>query len=149
LCARWTEFFTGPEEGEIWQAVGISQAYNIRGRNNYNNTLWFWIISFERKAVNDYLFERIDNQSVSIKFNGKFITTQDKFGKTTGCMDNLWLLNENDGERNKPDPKYKGSGAAATVAGEYNLTPPMIFLVRNCFFILDMDGTLVYIPNRK
>jgi hypothetical protein len=86
---------------------------------------------------------------VSVKLTGKFITTQDKFDKTTGCMDNLWLLNENDREPNKPDPEYKGTGAAPTVAAEYNLTPPMIFLVHNCFFKFDVSRELIYIPNRR
>jgi hypothetical protein len=86
---------------------------------------------------------------VSIKLTGKFITTQDKFGKTTGCMDNLWLLNENDREPNRPEPEYKGNGTAPTVPAEYNLTPPMIFLVRNCFFKFDVNRGLIYVPNRK
>jgi hypothetical protein len=64
-------------------------------------------------------------------------------------MDKLWLLNENDREPNKPDPEYKRTGVARTAAAEYNLTPPMIFLVHNCFFKFDVNRGLVYIPNRK
>jgi hypothetical protein len=111
--------------------------------------MFFCIISLQRKNSNDFLFEGIDKQSVSIKLTGKFITTQDKFGKITGCMDNLWLLNENDREPNKLDPEYKGNEAAPTVAAEYNLTPPVIFLVHNCFFKFDVNRGLVYIPKRK
>jgi hypothetical protein len=59
------------------------------------------------------------------------IQTQDKYGKTSGCMDNLWLLNENNREPNKPDPECKGTRVAPTVPAEYNITPPMIFLARN------------------
>jgi hypothetical protein len=111
--------------------------------------MFFCIISLQRKNSNDFLFEGIDKQSVSIKLTGKFITTQDKFGKTTGCIDNLWLLNENDREQNKSDPEYKGTRTAPTVTAEYNLTPTMIFLVHHCFFKFDVNRGLIYIPNRK
>jgi hypothetical protein len=139
FCAGWSEFFPAPEEGEVSQAVGVAQTYPVRGRNNSDDTMFFWIVSLQRINCNDYRFDGVDKQSVSVKLTGKFITTQDKFGKTTGCMDNLWLLNENDREPNRPDPEYKGTGTAPTVPAEYNLTPPTIFLVRNCFFKFDVN----------
>jgi hypothetical protein len=97
----------------------------VRGRNNSDHTLWFWIVSLQRKAANEFLFEEIDEQSVHIKLRGKFIRTQHR--KTSPCMNNLWLLNKNDCEQNKPDPKYKGAGTTQIVAAEHNFTPPMIF----------------------
>jgi hypothetical protein len=63
-------------------------------------------------------------------------------------MDNLWLLNEEHREPNKPDPKYKGMGVAPTVPTKYNLTPLMIFVVHNCYFKLDVNRGLTYITNR-
>jgi hypothetical protein len=147
-CAGWTDFFPALEEGEVSQTIAPPQTYNVRGRNNFDDTMWFWIIPLQRRTCNNFLFEGLNKQSVSVKLTGKFIGTQDKFGKTTRCMDNLWLLNEEDREPNKPDPEFKGTGTAPTIPAEYNLTPPMIFVVRNCYFKLDINTGLTYITNR-
>jgi hypothetical protein len=111
--------------------------------------MWFWIIPLQRRTCNNYLFEGLNKQSVSVKLTGKFIGTQDKFGKTTGCMDNLWLLNEEDREPNKPDPEFKVTGTAPTIPAEYNFTPPMIFVVRNCYFKLDVNRGLTYVTTKN
>jgi hypothetical protein len=148
-CAGWLDIFPAQEEGEVSQSVAVPQAWPVRGRNNSDDTLWFWIIPLERRNCNEYLFEGVDKQSASLKFNEKFIPTQDKYGKTTECMDNLWLLNENDCEPNKPDSEYKRTGAAPTIPAEYNLTPPKIFLARNCYFKLDVNRGLTFVTSRK
>jgi hypothetical protein len=106
-CAGWSDIFPEPEEGEVSQAVAPPQILPVRGRNNSDHTLWFWIIPLERRNCNEYLFEGLDKQSVCVKFSVKFIPTQDKYVKTTGCLDNLWLLNENDREPNRPDQSIK------------------------------------------
>jgi hypothetical protein len=76
-CVGWSDLFLAPEEGEVSQAVAPPQIWPVRGRNNSDYTLWFWIILLERRNCYEYLFERIDKQSVSVKFSGKFIPTQD------------------------------------------------------------------------
>jgi hypothetical protein len=96
-----------------------------------------------------FLFEGLNKQSVSVKLTGKFIGTQNKLGKTTVCMDNLWLLNEENREPNKKDPESKGTRAIPTVPAEYNLTLPTILVLRNCYFNLDLNRGLIYVVNHK
>jgi hypothetical protein len=33
-----------PEEGEVSQSLALPQAFNVRGRNNSDDRMWFWII---------------------------------------------------------------------------------------------------------
>jgi hypothetical protein len=70
-------------------------------------------------------------------------------GKTNGNMDNLWLLNEEDREPGKPDPEFKNHTNPPTIPQELNTTPPLLILVRNCYFKLDVNSGLSFIANRK
>jgi hypothetical protein len=70
-------------------------------------------------------------------------------GKTNGNMDNLWLLNEEVREPGKPDTEFKNTAFPPTIAQEFNITPPLLILVRNCYFNRDVNSGLTFIANRK
>jgi hypothetical protein len=64
-------------------------------------------------------------------------------------MDNLWLLNKEDSEPGKPDPEFKNTAFAPTIEQELNTTPPLLILIRNCYFKLDVNSGLPFIANKK
>jgi hypothetical protein len=59
------------------------------------------------------------------------------------------LLNEEDCEPGKPDPEYKGHLNPPTVPQELNTAPPLLILVRSCYFKLDVQSGLSFIANKK
>jgi hypothetical protein len=59
------------------------------------------------------------------------------------------LLNEEDHKPGKSDPEYKGHLNPPIVPQELNTTPPLLILVRNCYFKLDVQNGLSFIANKK
>jgi hypothetical protein len=71
-----------------------------------------------------------------------FISTTNTVGNTNGNMDNVWLLNEEGRESEKPDPEYKDNPNPPTVPQKLNTTPQLFMQVRKCFFEPDVDRVL-------
>jgi hypothetical protein len=148
-AAGLNDYFHSTQSVEDSQCKGSPQAWGVRGRLDSDNTDWFRIITLARPSAGNYFFDGLDKISVSIKLQANFISTMNAVGKTNGNMDNLWLLNEEDREPGKRDPEYKGHANPPTIAQELNTTPPLLILVRNCYFKLDIGSKLSFIANRK
>jgi hypothetical protein len=148
-AAGLNDYFHSTQSVEDSQCKGPQQAWGVRGRLDSDNTDWFHIVTLARPSAGNYFFDGFYKISVSIKLQANFISTTNAVGKTNGNMDNLWLLNEEDREPGKPDPEYKGYTNPPTIAQELNTTPPLLILVRNCYFKLDVNGCLSFIANRK
>jgi hypothetical protein len=59
------------------------------------------------------------------------------------------LLNEEDREPGKPDPEFKNTSTPPTIPTELNTTPPLLMLVKNYYFKLDVERGLSFISNKK
>jgi hypothetical protein len=143
------EYFHSTQSVEDLQCKNPPQAWGVRGRLDSDNTDWFHIITLARPSAENYFFDGLDKISVSIKLQANFVSTMNVVGKTNGNMDNLWLLNEEDREPGKPDPEFKNAPYPPTIAQELNTTPPLLILVRNCYFKLDVNRGLPFISNKK
>jgi hypothetical protein len=148
-AAGLNSYFHSTQSVEDLQCKGPQQAWGVRGRLNSDNTDCFHIMALQRPSAGNYFFVGLDKISVSIKLQANFISTTNAVGKTNGNMDNLWLPNEEDREPGKPDPEYKGHPDPPTVPQELNTTSPLLILVRNCYFKLDVDRGLSFISNKK
>jgi hypothetical protein len=49
----------------------------------------------------------------------------------------------------KPDPEFKNHPNPPTIPQELNTTPPLLILVRNCYFKLDINSGLSFITKKK
>jgi hypothetical protein len=143
-AAGLNDCFHSTQSVEHSQCKGSPQAWGVRGRLNSDNTDWFHIITLARPSAGNYFFDGLDKISMSIKLQANFISTTNAVGKTNGNMDNLWLLNEEDRELGKPDPEFKNHTNPPTIAQELNTTPPLLILVRNCYFKLDVNNGSKY-----
>jgi hypothetical protein len=148
-AAGLNDYFHSTQSVEDSQCKGQPQAWGVRGRLDSDNTDWFHIISLTRPSAGNYFFDGLDKISISLKLQANFISTTNAVGKTNGNMDNLWLLNEEDRKPGKPDPEFKNAPFPPTIAQELNTTPPLLILVRNCYFKLDVNSGLSFIANKK
>jgi hypothetical protein len=146
-AAGLNDYFHSTQSVEDSQCKGPPQAWGVRGKLDSDNTDWFHLISLARPSAGNYFFDGLDKISLSIKLQANFISTTNAVGKTNGNVDNLWLLNEEEREPGKPDPEFKN--AVNTIAQELNTTPPLLILVRNCYFKLDVGSGMSFIANRK
>jgi hypothetical protein len=148
-AAGFNEYFHSTQSVEDSQCKGPPQAWGVRGRLDSDNTERFHIITLQRPSAGNYFFDGFDKISVSIKLQVNFISTTNVVGKTNWNMDNLLLLNEEDRELGKSDPEFKNTSNPPTIAQELNTTPPLLILVRNCYFKLDVSSGLSFIANKK
>jgi hypothetical protein len=148
-AAGLNDYFHSTQSVEDSQCKGPPQTWGVRGRPDSDNSDWFHIITLARPSAGNYFFDGHDKISVSIKLQANFISTTNAVGKTNGNMDNLWLMNEEDHEPGKADLEFKSHLNPPTIGQELNTTPPLLILVRNCYFKLDVSGGLSFIANKK
>jgi uncharacterized protein YlzI (FlbEa/FlbD family) len=80
--------------------------YPARGRTDGDNKDWFYLIQLERSSANPWFFDSINDPNVNIKIAGTFLKAFDENGTLIGLRDNMFILNEDDLEPNRPHPEY-------------------------------------------
>jgi hypothetical protein len=111
----------------------------IRGRTDVDDTDWFYLIQLERLGANPWFFDSLNESNVNVKLHGNYLKVFDENGNLIGLRDNLFILNQDNFEPNKPDPNYKGNGTPPFVTQEVNVESPILITVRDTYFLLDVD----------
>jgi hypothetical protein len=83
--------------------------YSVKGRTEDDDTGRFYLIQLECSDTNPWFFDGIDQTNINIKITGTFSKAFDENNLLAGLTDNIFILNEDNLEPNKPDPQYKGT----------------------------------------
>jgi hypothetical protein len=110
----------------------------VRRRLDLDNTDWFYIITLQRLSAGKYFSNGHDKLSVSIKLQANFISTN-TVGKNNGNMENLLLVNEEDGEPWKADVEFKEASITPTGHAELYTIPPLFKTNKKWKQLLDED----------
>jgi hypothetical protein len=104
----------------------------------------------ECSGANPLFFDYINDTNVNVKLTGSFIKAYEEGGQIIGLRDNLFILNKDNFEPNKPDPDYKSNGILSLTTQEINTASPLLITVRDTYFLLDQDKSGIrYIANES
>jgi hypothetical protein len=124
--------------------------YPARGRTDGDDTDWFYLIQLERSASNPWFFDCLNESNANVKLHATFLKAFDETGQLIGLRGNLFILNEDNFEPNKPDPDYKGNGTPPFVTQEVNVVSPILITVHHMYFLLDVErGGITYVANKS
>jgi hypothetical protein len=149
-AAGLNDFWDCLESHEISFSQLTETRYPVRGRTDGDDTDWFYLIQLERSGANLLFFDGIDDNNVNIKLTSSLFKAFDENNQIIRLRDNMFILNRDNFEPNKPNPDYKGNGTPSNTVQELNIMSPMLIIVRNTYFLLDLDkGRIKYVFNES